>query len=66
MIMAKYVIAYDLEMDAWWAYRKVFGLWGLLTTIDGTCSVISAEECEQKLRCIINHKGKLIIKEVEL
>ena len=45
------------------AYKKVFGLWGIITYVSGTAAY-TPEECEQKLRKIL--KGKPIYKELEI
>jgi hypothetical protein len=64
--MAKYVIAKDMNRDVWCAYRVFFGLWGILTYVNGTASVESAAKCEDYLIRELNREKKIKVKEIEL
>jgi hypothetical protein len=63
--MTKYVIAKAYNREVWCAYRVFFGLWGDITYVGNTASVISAVDCEEKLIRRLNWDKKLKIKEIE-
>lgn len=66
--MTKYVIVKEPDTAyqyRWCAYKKIFGLWGLMTYVDGSLSLDSAEDCENNVRNMIS-KTTSVVKEIEL
>ena len=57
--MKKYVIACNNTEKIYWAYRKILGMWGIITAVSGTCSS-TMEECEEALREVVHSKQTIV------